>query len=152
MRFTKVAILAAMAAAVCSTSAAAQEVPAAQVLAAARPVLSAPIDHRLVVSPAEQRATLRAHGVADRAGDWNFFGAVEWMSWGLLGGMAVGMVVGALTAPDDLMGIASIFGGMIYGGWREGVPGFSCTPSPISDLTDCRPGAYVSSRRESSHR
>lgn len=123
MRFTKLAILAAMAAAVCSTSAAAQEVPAGQVLAPAEPVLSAPIDHRLLVSPAEQRAMLRARGVADRPDDWNYFDAVEWMSWGLLGGMAAGMVVGGLMGSDGLMGIASIYGGMIYGGVAGGSAG-----------------------------
>jgi uncharacterized protein YcfJ len=111
MRFVKLAVLAALAIMLRPAGAAGQEgVPAGI-------ALSAPIDQRLLVSEAQQRATLvgARQRVPLRADGWNLYEAVDYMAWGMLAGGVVGLVVGGATARKDLTGPAGIIMGGIMG-------------------------------------
>jgi hypothetical protein len=111
MRSTRIAIVAALAVALRPAGAAGQE------RAPAGTVLSARIDHRLLVSEGRERATLAGadQRVALRDDGWNLYGAVDYMMWGMLAGGVVGLVVGAASARNDLTGPAGIIMGVIPG-------------------------------------
>lgn len=124
MRFTKLAVVAALAVALNPAGAAAQE------RAPAGTVLSAPIDHRLLVSDAQQRATLAgARQRAElRADDWNLYGLMEYMASGIVPGFVIGSVVGGVTSDGGLDAMAGVLAGGIFGiGIGMGVGGIVYT-------------------------
>lgn len=110
MRFAKLAVVAALAAVLRPTGAAGQEQPQAGTF------LSASIDHRLVVTRAEQRATLTgAPQVRLRADGWNLYGAVDYMARGIIPGAVIGAVVGGVRAEDGLTATGDVMMGAVMG-------------------------------------
>lgn len=124
MPLTKLAILAAMAIILRPVAAVGQqEVPAGT-------VLSAPMDHRLLVSEAQQRATLAGarQGVELRADNWDLYGLMESMAGGIVPGFVIGSIVGAATSEDGLDGMTGVLTGGILGiGIGMGVGGIVYT-------------------------
>jgi hypothetical protein len=126
MRFAKLAMVAALAVALRPGSALGQEPSPRQDTPAMMPTTPAePIDHRLLISASQRRATL-AHvqgGTELRQDKWNLYGATEYMAWGMFPGFLIGMLVGGATSDGGLLVMADILGGGIIGGLVGGTAG-----------------------------
>ncbi|HEV3051663.1 MAG TPA: hypothetical protein VGX50_15265, partial [Longimicrobium sp.] len=88
------------------------------------------IDHRLLVSEVQQRATLAGarQRVERPSEDWNLYGLMEHMAGGIVPGLVIGVIVGAATAEDGLDGMTSVLTGGILGmGIGMGVGGIVYT-------------------------
>jgi hypothetical protein len=124
MRFMKFASMAVLAIVLRPAGAAGQGWASAGI------ALAAPIDHRLLVSEAQQRATLAGarQGVELRDDSWNLYGMVEHMAGGIMPGLAIVTIVGAATAEDGLDGMTSVLTGAVFGvGIGMGVGGILYT-------------------------
>jgi hypothetical protein len=110
MRFTKLAVLAALAIMLRPTGAAVRRGASrpCAVRADRSPVAGVGGPQRAVLACARQDVELRAE-------DWNLDGLMEGMAGGIVPGLVIGAIVGAATAEDGFDGMTGILTGGILG-------------------------------------